>query len=1044
MVKNKNMSTYRLLVCFMISMLISVVSVSSQDVLKINISDVSGQVGEKVCVDVTVENFTDIGSFIFNFFIDTSVIKIVDEQDLIITAGGPQLEQFTYVVVYDPDASLVRGLGYSEAQNGQELVTLEDNTILLRMCFELVGEPGDMTFIDMTNDETAPQFGGGNNEIIDFVVNPGKVTINPPDNTVIAPITFCNPHNDNNGSIMVAAAGGMPPYSFDIPELGIASKPLSSEYVGDVISNVSAGTYTVNITDSSSPQLTVSKTITLDNISKAVAELNLVNPNCPLEDSGEIEVIGVTGGEAPLKYSWRNGPDTETLVNSVGVSKIGNLLGGKYFLDITDVNGCVSTQEAVLIAPDPIKGVGLKMDIQCHDSDAIMTGSATGGTVNDPSEYDFLFYEKKNESGFLGREDGSPATRNFFKRDSVWVDIKDNRGCTLKEKIHLVGERPDELVVSIDTSESGGFLCDGYEVYMKVSGGTPGYTYEWSNDPSNTSNTAKGLGASSYTVKVTDEKGCEKLFSFDLPRDGGASSIDNSNAMITPALCHDSAEGSITIINIDQAEWDVAWFTDKERTMKVDSLDNKFAATGLLKGEYFVTFTNKGSDCIENLALVVTAPTPLELEVVSVQDVSCTGNNDGRVFLRGKGGAAPTSFYTYKILNTTIGTMSGPEVSFGSLPAGMIDVEIKDENGCTSVQQVEIKDAAPFSVVIDTDRTMNKTCRNNEVQLAITLSGGTAPYSYSWRKDGQVFSNDAVDIQKNLQAGTYSLTVTDNKGCMATLSEEFVVVEGDIAIKFPDPTFDPISCYGEKTCLRIPSATGGSGSGYRFAVNAGPLLELSECQEVFAGSYTIIVYDSDDCPSKEKEITITEPAQVRVDLLDTIKVKLGEQTDIVVATPNQSIEKVVWTVNENINYMTEDSLSVRFSVFNDTKYTVEVTNSAGCTGKNEIFVDVIKSKRIPIANAFSPNGDGVNDVFDLYLPASVSKVSYFSIFDRNGSLIKDEKDIMPDNRYVSAWDGKMNGRGVDPGVYVWTARFEFVDGTSATRTGTITVIDKAR
>ena len=123
-----------------------------------------------------------------------------------------------------------------------------------------------------------------------------------------------------------------------------------------------------------------------------------------------------------------------------------------------------------------------------------------------------------------------------------------------------------------------------------------------------------------------------------------------------------------------------------------------------------------------------------------------------------------------------------------------------------------------------------------------------------------------------------------------------------------------------------------------------------------------------------------------------------------------------------------------------TLYTWTVTDAHGCTGSASILVNVDYDRDVFIPNVFSPNDDGRNDDFKIYTGLGVTKINYFRIFDRWGNLIHEEHDLLPDANGAGKWDGSFHGDQMNPGVFIFVAEISFIDNTTLTYKGDITLV----
>jgi gliding motility-associated-like protein len=121
------------------------------------------------------------------------------------------------------------------------------------------------------------------------------------------------------------------------------------------------------------------------------------------------------------------------------------------------------------------------------------------------------------------------------------------------------------------------------------------------------------------------------------------------------------------------------------------------------------------------------------------------------------------------------------------------------------------------------------------------------------------------------------------------------------------------------------------------------------------------------------------------------------------------------------------------TVTGDISYTVLATTSAGCKGEASVNLKVYKGPEIYVPTAFTPNGDGRNDVFKPF-PVGIKAYTYFRVYNRWGQLVYSTSDF---NR---GWDGKMNGKEQPTGTYVWMVEGITKENKKISKNGSVTLI----
>ena len=272
----------------------------------------------------------------------------------------------------------------------------------------------------------------------------------------------------NDGSIDVSISGGSSPYTI----------AWSNGATTPNLSNLSAGTYILTVTDQTSCSGTVSVTIT-EPTPIAIAQIP-VNPSCNGASDGEMQLM-VNGGVPPYSFLWSDGSTNQNLT---GVP------AGNYDVTVTDANGCTETLTNLPITDPPVIMVNIDnaTDVSCNGAeDGSIQISVSGGTGG----YTYSWSNGETSGGLSNVGPGDYT-----------VTVTDMNNCssatttTISEPTALSG-----------TMSSTNTLTNTGSAEIVVTGGTPPYTYAWSNGE--TTDAISQLEPGIYTVVVTDANGCE-------------------------------------------------------------------------------------------------------------------------------------------------------------------------------------------------------------------------------------------------------------------------------------------------------------------------------------------------------------------------------------------------------------------------------------------------------------------------------------------------------------------------------------------------------
>lgn len=359
---------------------------------------------------------------------------------------------------------------------------------------------------------------------------------------------------------------------------------------------------------------------------------------------------------------------------------------------------------------------------------------------------------------------------------------------------------------------------------VNASGGTAPYTYLWDNGA--TTNTVSNLAIGTYTVTIKDANLCtvSEIFTITQPNVLSATATQND------ATYYGGNDGNATV-------------TPMGGTAPYSYLWSNGATTGtasnLIAGIYTVTVTD-ANGCTTSQSFTIIQPIPLMVQSVSQTNVSCHGGSDGTATINAMGGNAPYS-YLWSPSGGTNKTGTG-------LTAGIHSVIVTDSTGNTITENFTITE--PDVLTVTTGTITNVSCFGlNTGALSLTITGGTAPFSYKW-------SNGSIaPTADNLFAGTYTVKITDAKGCTATQS--FIVTEPAV-LTANQTTLTHVSCNGSADGLATVNVTGGTAPYTYLWSNNQTGTTISN---LAGGTYTVTITDAHNC-NATLSFTVIEPALV--------------------------------------------------------------------------------------------------------------------------------------------------------------------------------------
>lgn len=335
-------------------------------------------------------------------------------------------------------------------------------------------------------------------------------------------------------------------------------------------------------------------------------------------------------------------------------------------------------------------------------------------------------------------------------------------------------------------------------------------------------------------------------------------------------------------------------------------------------------------------------------------------------------------------------------------------LQVTDPAGCIALDSmvVTVQQGPPMPMTQDT-----VTCTGVPVEL--TVSGGT---QYSWANSADLSATNIPNpVVTTTTSNTYFVTVTNL--CGSVQDSVFVFVPIVVANAWPSDTI----CPGDS----LPVFASG-GVTYQWDPAASVLDPLSDNTLVFppvATTYTVTATDANGC---------TDDAQLTVDLFPqpTVDAGLDVQLDFgdigqFFATGDGSL---LWSPDINISCLTcPDPLVNPEST---TTYTVALTDTNGCVARDAVTAFLAGTLYVP--NAFTPDGDGIND----YFQAVATEVAEFEImvFNRWGEL------LWASNSADEFWDGRYNGTLSQIDTYIWKVTMRELNGTRRSEIGHVNLI----
>ena len=652
-----------------------------------------------------------------------------------------------------------------------------------------------------------------------------------------------NCYGGSNGSISVIPQGiGASPYQYYIDGF-LATNPFPYD---SIFSNLFPGMYVVSVIDTNNCMDKDTVFILQPNFPLQISPTSKLL-NCFGETSGSATVSS-TGGTPFYSYEWFNGS-----YSPIGFGdSISGLVGGSYFVKVTDVNGCdtVGTVQ-VLQMQTPLEGTNQIFGVPCKNDS---TGMIVSQAIGSQGPYRYYWFDPQGDSllqsdtdQFLfGRDTLSNLTTGVYD-----LHLYDANGC-FNDYTITVGEptislRIDSIVMSNMITCFGD---DDGAAQTYVSGGMPNYYFMWDNGESLSN--AVNLTSGYHSVTLTDDWGCvvrDSIFIDEYSKIETTISLDNE------VSCYGLSDGSVSATSIGgNPNYTYFWSNLSSTTIGTSTTNS-----GLIYGDYYLT-TQDIYGCVVLDSISVSQPDLLYVESDEIDSISCYGYDDGLASAYALNGTSPYVFYWDSLTG-----FQGD--SNNMLSPGVHTVFVVDSRGCVATDTVLIHEPTIFEVNILDDYTVLPYCIGiNSASLRSLAIGGTpfltSPYyTYVWN-DNPV-TPQLTPLASNLLAGVYTVTVTDSRGCIVTETRDIDTITGTMGSTITDlVTYNGgyhVSCFGENDGSLYVEAFGTDHLPFSY-LWYGPNLSSTN-DSIFnlgAGTYSVTILDSNGC-SVNNSFDITTP-----------------------------------------------------------------------------------------------------------------------------------------------------------------------------------------
>ena len=775
----------------------------------------------------------------------------------------------------------------------------------------------------------------------------------------------------------------------------------------DTASNLCFGGHDIIIEDLEGCRKTIQ--FNIEQPTELFAQATIIQPvQCFGFDDG-IAFGTATGGTPPYTYVWDS-------INGQSGQNANNLTPGVHVLYVSDSKGCTAQDTVVITEPDELNvSIDDTMTIYSYcsgTSSGQLCAIANGGTT----PYNYVWNDP------LGQQ-GSCAYN--LQADFYTVVVMDDRNCIATTSFDLDSITNSMTSAGIITSQrniSCFGLYDGSISINTITGGVPGYTYQWTGPSgySSTDSSISSLYAGSYACVITDTNGCAVNINTELYQ---PDQLEYNTYNVVDASCFGACNGQIWV-DIEGGTWPYYYdlsesgifpFATVNKIQLISDTLIKDLCTGL--HSIYITDAN---NCIGTVQWggtweeFVDSGVVVVNNLVNTKDASCSNTNDGYAWIPWPG---PNSMFTYTWetdpITNTIDTGSSTNLLFPgnyNLVAHYSDSANFGQiySGCDVPLSFTI--LAPSAILAGESIDNVKCYGDTNGIINLSPSGGTGSYSFKWDTTTSVLSTNQVNNQNliNLQPGTYTVTISDVNGC--ELTKDFDVFEPE-AITNDFVSVSDVSCFNLQDASATSQVDGGTpGYIYSWKDSLGNVISNSAVTGSIlgAGNYDLEITDNNGCKAyftiniaqPEKIIASTEINSFYGEDQSSNPFHIsciGSSDGSAIVTNGGGVSPITynWT---DISGNTVSTSSNTGNILSAGKYIVTVTDVNGCTEIDEV-------------NLVEPTQLATNGVKsgDLSIFPSSFDISCKGLSD--GWIELNPTGGVPNNGgiYQYSWSGNING-----------------------------------
>lgn len=743
-----------------------------------------------------------------------------------------------------------------------------------------------------------------------------------------------------------------------------------------------------------------------------------------------IVVFGAVPSNGNFQAQWCELDASDNPVNCINSQTLNVTAPGRYIFEITNQdNGCSASRIATVSDNriSPAVEAGTNDTLACNQPDLVLNGAVTPANGN----YTYQWIARNGSP----IENPGILTPTVSQSDTYILAVTNlDNGCTGMDSVEILQNTETPIIFpGADTTLS--CAVSSIQLNPQVIGNN--LQYQWTTPDGNilsgantSAPTVDAPGA--YFLLVTNTaNGCSAQDTFIVNRrnDSPIAIIANSGSDLL--TCNNSIailDGSNSTSQTG-AVLQFSWRAINGQIVGNPTQASVQTSTGGMF-ELMVTDPQNGCTARDTVEINADFKTP-DIATLPVEPITCL-RTQTRI---DAGNSVGTGGLVFRWIAPNGAVL--PETTSAitvSTPGNYQLFVTSQGNGCTDSVTVSVAaQIDPPAVSIAPPTALD--CEITSTQLVASATGGNG-FTYAWRtQDGAILSGQNSSTASVGKSGTYTVAVirADN-GCTGEASILVEATERPIEQVFY--SIVKPNCFSRASAsVTIDSISGGTAP-YVYSLFDSPFTSENIFENLATGTYDLVIQDRNGC-EWESKVMIPAPDTIQIELSEDVEIDLGDSTELFVNTIPVDFLSIVWKTVEETD--STNALERTVTPVRTTVYTVEVTGTNGCVATAQVTVFVNETTALFAPNAFTPDGDGINDVFMLFAGQTVKEIKSFMIFDRWGDRVYEAGPFQPNDPQFG-WDGYHNGVLMNPAVFVFFAEVKLVDGRTVIVEGDVTLL----